>query len=242
MTNATLNNSTGDLRREGGRILFTNVLGFMLRDISHPEMALLADWACNEAGNLHTSQISHLRNAKMRMLGVKSLDALGRINEAAAAYKAGNRAALKGLDTAQTTARIEEILDRYDVVEHPTTGEPMNAGDLMMVYLGYIELPELVPAAAVDDKVLAKVAKEIGPWVEALIQERGLSFRDGLKMLSDKWTGSDAGRDKFCSVVAGMADYNVATIKPDLETIAKAVSALIDEDMTAADLSAAVAA
>ena len=239
---ATATNTTGDLRREAGRILFTNVLGFMLRDVSHPELALLADWACNEPGNLHTSQISHLRNAKMRMLGVKSLDALGRINQAAAAFKSGNRDALKRLDTATTTARIEEILERFDPVEHPDTGKAMDAGDLMMVYLGYIELPELVPAAAADDKQLAKVAKDLGPWVEALIEERGFRFRDGLKMLGDKWTGSDAGRDKFCQVVAGMDDYSVASVKAELDTIAKAISALIDEEMSAEDLVAAVAA
>ena len=239
MTNAITRGSKGDERREAGRTHFTALLGFMLRDISHPELALLADWACDEPGNLHTSQISHLRNAKMRMLGVKSLDALGMINTAAYWFKT-DRATFKALGTAQTTARIEEILERYEPVMHPDLDVPMDAGHLMMLYLGYIQIKDLVPAASADEKALTKAAAEIGPWVEALIEERGLKFRDGLQLLKDKWTGNDQGRDQFCQVVAGMADYSLASFTQDLEFIATTVSALADEDITAEDLVAAV--
>ena len=62
----------------------------MLSNVSHPEMAARR-LGRNEAGNLHTSQISHLRNQKMRMLGVKSLDALGRINTSAYAFRNDRR-------------------------------------------------------------------------------------------------------------------------------------------------------
>ena len=236
MTNHTATNSIGDQRREVGRSHFTSILGFMLKDVSHPEMALLADWACNETGNLHTSQISHLRNQKMRMLGVKSLDALGRINTSAHSFKTDRKGAFRTLDTATTSARIEEILERFEPVLHPETGEALDAGGLMMVYLGYLELPELVPAESVGDKALALAASKIGGWVEELITERGLKFRDGLQLIKDKWTGSDSGRDLFCQVVAGMADYKVEQLRTELDSIAACVSGLIDEDVQAEDL------
>ena len=236
MTNHSATNSIGDQRREVGRAHFTAILGFMLNDVSHPEMALLADWACNETGNLHTSQISHLRNQKMRMLGVKSLDALGRINTSAHALKTDRKGAFRAMDTAQTTARIEEIVERFDPVLHPETKQPLDAGDLMMVYLGYLELPELVPSASVDDLAMAEAAKKIGSWVEALLEERGLRFRDGLQLIKDKWTGTDKGRDLFCQVVAGMADYSAEQLREELDVIAKTLSSLIDEDIVAEDV------
>lgn len=236
MTNHADKNSIGDQRREVGRSHFTAVLGFMLKDVSHPEMALLADWATNEPGCLHTSQLSHLRNQKMRMLGVKSLDSLGRINTSIHALKTDRKGSFRAMDTATTTARIEEIVERFDPVLHPQTGLPLDAGDLMMVYLGYLELPELVPAAAVDDQAMAKAASKIGSWVEEQLSERGLKFRDGLQLIKDKWTGSDAGRDLFCQVVAGMAEYSTEQLRVDLEPIAATISSLIDEDIVAADI------
>ncbi len=240
MTNATSSSSTGDSRREAGRSHFTNLLGFMLSNVSHPEMAALADWACNEAGNLHTSQISHLRNQKMRMLGVKSLDALGRINTSAYAFKTDRKGAFRQLDTATTSPKIEEVLERFEPIVHPDTDKPLDSGDLMMVYLGYLQLPELVPAAAVNDAAISSAAKNIGPWVESLLEERGLKFRDGLQLLKDKWTGSDSGRDLFCSVVAGMADYKIDQLRNDLDHIAACIAGLLDEDMTSEELVEAI--
>ena len=44
------------------------------------------------------------------MLGVKSLDALGRINTSAYAFRNDRTGAFRQLDTATTTPKIEEIL------------------------------------------------------------------------------------------------------------------------------------
>ena len=242
MTNHSTNNSIGDQRREEGRTHFTSVLSFMLQNVSHPEMALLADWATNEPGCLHTSQLSHLRNQKMRMLGVKSLDALGRINTSAHVFKTDRSGAFRKLDTATTTPRIEEILERFDPVMNPATGEALDAGGLMMVYLGYLELPELVPSASVDDVAIATAAKKIGGWMESLLEERGLKFRDGLALIKAKWTGTDKGRDLFCQVVAGMADYTTEQLRADLDNIAATVTELIDEDITGEEIIEAIIA
>lgn len=102
----------GEARREQGRSHFTDALVQLLRHVSHPQLSELADWACNEAGNLHTSQISHLRNSKMRMLGIKCVDALGRINQAAWAYH-HQPALMSQLGTAPLTPRLESILKGY---------------------------------------------------------------------------------------------------------------------------------
>ena len=58
--------------------------------------------------------------------------------------------------------------------------------------------------------------------------------------LKDKWTGSDSGRDLFCSVVAGMADYKLDQLRNDLDHIAACIAGLLDEDMTSEELIEAI--
>lgn len=230
----------GETRRESGRVHFTQVLTLMLKETSHPEMAQLADWACNETGNLHTSQISHLRNAKMRMLGVKSVDALGRINCAAWAFKNDRKGLFKEMGTAQTTAKIEAILEKFEPVLHPMWGEPLNAGDLMMLYLGYIRLDIL--GATDDVESLDAVAAKIGDWVTDLIDEKGMKFREGIALLKDNWKGSDSARDRFLQVLAGMDEYNPEQLGLDLPSICEVVSVLADEEISVKSLTEMVGA
>jgi|TARA_B100000035_G_scaffold33593_1_gene25498 hypothetical protein len=222
----------GDDRRETGRQHFTQVLTLLLKDVSHPEMALLADWACNESGNLHTSQISHLRNAKMRMLGVKSLDALGRINQAAHYYKADRRGAFAEICTAATTARIEEILERFVPLMQDDEVTPMNSGDLMMIYLGYLryELPES------DTESYEAAVENVPQWFADLFEEKGVSFRDGLKLVQSKWTGSSDECSKFCSVLAGIDSYKADELANVWLRVSQVASAILDEDVSEQEL------
>lgn len=231
----------GEARRESGRVHFTQIIGHLLSNISHPELAALADWACNEEGNLHTSQISHLRNCKMRMLGLKSLDGLGRINCAAFEFQKDRSGYFRKMGTATTTAKIEEILSRFTPALHPGAEQPLNAGDLMLVYLGYLELD--MPGIAKEDTALIKKAcKEIGPWFEDLIDERGLRMRDALSDIGKNWNGKDADGAKLCQVIAGLTDYTPEELAIVLPTIAEAAGRLLDDRISTEDLLAMVTA
>lgn len=226
---------SGEERREAGRAYFTKVLTHVLANISHPEMAALADWATNEPGCLHTSQLSHLRNAKMRMLGVKSLDALGRINECAWAFHNDRRGQFKAMGTAQTTVKIEQCLERYVPVLHPDSGRPINAGDLMMIYLGYLKLD--LPG---DDPVAAarwgSVAAELGHWFEALLEERDVRFRDAVKIIDSAWSGTNSQKLKLVAVLSGLDDYSADEVAEAWSAITKAVAVLLDETISESDL------
>ncbi len=231
---------TGEARREAGRTRFTKLLSYMLKDISHPEMTALADWALNEVGCLHTSQLSHLKNAKMRMLGVKSLDALARVNTSVEALKASrkgskSRQSFKNMDTAQTTARIEEIVQRYEPILHPETGEALNAGDLMMVYLGYLEIPGLGPSEN-ETKNYKAAAGKLGSWIEALLDEKGMRFREAIGIVKGKWQGSPEGLVRFNGCASGISEYTEKELAADWSDITKVVAALMDEDVTETDL------
>lgn len=233
--------SIGEQRREAGRAYFTTCLSRMLQNISHPEMAALADWALDESGCLHTSQLSHLRNAKMRMLGVKSLDALGAINVAAFRFKTDRTGSFKKLGTAQTTARIEEILERFEPLMRPGSDEPINAGDLMMIYLGYLEL-DLPGLTEEETKAWDVAAEKIGGWFEDLLEEKGVRLRDGVSQVKSLWTGSDKLCDHFCFAITGMGDFRPEELAEAWPYVTKVVSVFLDEDITEDELLSVVTA
>ena len=85
---------------------------------SHPAVETLAVWALNEEGVVHTSQISHIRNGKMRMMGVKTLDAFGAINLAVWAFQ-NDRALLEKMGAAVVTSRIEDLIREAICIKDP---------------------------------------------------------------------------------------------------------------------------
>lgn len=224
----------GDARRDAGRNCFTRLLAYLLKDISHPEMSLLADWALNEPGCLHTSQLSHLRNAKMRMLGVKSLDALGMINVAAYNYQNRDRETLQKLGTAPVTARVEEILSRYQPLVDQNFGEPLNAGDLMMVYLGYV-IPEGIEAEG-DKRDWDAVSSNLPDWLEGLIEERGMRSREAVIMIRKSWRGDEKGLNNVLMMVSGARDLSAAETMTLWPEITKSVEAVIGENTSEQEL------
>ena len=224
--------SHGEKRREAGRARFTRVLGFMLQDLSHPELAALADWATNEPGCLHTSQISHLRNQKMRMLGVKSLDALGLINVCSYYYKTEQRDKLKESQVASVTPKIEDIISRYEPIVQDDI--PLNAGDYMMIYLGHLDLEILHNDN--DDLNWALLSEKFSPWIEDLLIEKGLRTRQAIEEIRIVWTGPAVGKDKLCACIAGMDEFTEADLPTLWPHITHVISHFMDDEISESDL------
>jgi hypothetical protein len=219
----------GEARREQGRSHFTDALVQLLRHVSHPQLSELADWACNEAGNLHTSQISHLRNSKMRMLGIKCVDALGRINQAAWAYH-HQPALMSQLGTAPLTPRLESILKGYAPLLHPSTEQPLGAGEVLAVYLGYLQLP-ISPPLSLSSRQAEVLAEKLGGWLDQAFSADGISFREAGQRLRSAWCGESFGVERLLRVVAGMEDYSPRQLADDWERIATSVAAALGRSL-----------
>ena len=177
----------------------------ILRHISHPQLSELADWACNEVGNLHASQVSHLRHGKLKMLGVKCVDALGRMNQAAWAFHQRPEL-LERLGTAERTPRIEAILRRFEPLLHPDSGAPLGAGEFMELYLGYLRLP-ITPPLSLSEEQAERLAGRIGAWLDGALAERGLSFREASRRLRLAWPGEASGVERLIRVIGGLEEY-----------------------------------
>jgi hypothetical protein len=219
--------TSGEQRREAGRLHFSEALLFLLRHVSHPQLSELADWACNEPGNLHTSQISHMRNNRVRMLGTKALDALGRINQAAWVHRHRPQL-LDSLGTGPLTSRLEGILAAYQPLLDPISQEPLGSGALMAIYLGYLRLP-IELARSLSPREAELLAGLIGEWLDGALSARGLGFRAAARRLQLAWPGEKAGAERLVRVIGGLEDYSARQLAEDWERIAIAAAAVLEE-------------
>jgi hypothetical protein len=218
--------AAGSGRREAGRQHFSEALLFLLRYVSHPQLSELADWACNEPGNLHTSQISHMRNNKVRMLGTKALDALGRINQAAWVQR-HRPELLAELGTAPLTPRLSAILNAYQPLLDPISQEPLGSGALMAIYLGYLRLPIAQPRSLSAEQA-GLLAGLIGEWFDAAFNGRSLGFRAATRRVQLAWPGEKAGAERLVRVIGGLEDYSAKQLAADWERIAIVAAAVLE--------------
>jgi hypothetical protein len=230
----------GGQRREAGRQHFSDALVQVLRQVSHPQLSALADWACNETGNLHTSQISHMRNNKVRMLGTRAVDALGRINQAAWVFKHCPEL-LPQLSCAELTPAIEAILQRYEPLLHPLSQAPLGVGDFMAVYLGYLTLPLSLPLVLSPEQA-EQLAGRIGAWLDQQLSDKGLSFREGVRRLKEAWQGGAAPVDRLVRVIGGLEEYSPRQLAEEWHAIANAVCSALELDTEPSDLAEALLA
>lgn len=209
-------------RRDYGKAHMSAVVIYLLaqNQWSHPILEELAAWALNEDGALHASQVSHIRNGRMRMLGVKTIDAFGAINVATWAYH-HDRVLLKQLGTATLTARIEELLMDAKAILDPATELPLDAGGWMNLYLGYTTIESVAGSAATAEAA----ARSIGQYIEKAVKESGKDFMEAKVLFGNAMSDNEKAR-KMIAVAASIETYSPEDLTTDMEAICQALQAL----------------
>lgn len=211
-------------RREAGRVhMSATMIHWLARnDWSHPTFVDLANWAMNEDPVMHTSQVSHIRNGKTRMIGLKSLDAFGTINLAVWAYH-NNRRLLKKLGCGTLTKDIEDHIKDAEWIEHPLTGEPLDQGGWMCLYLGYIKIPNVVGGPKGDEQ-FAQATARLGTYVQNAIAQSGKDFPTATHVFVEQ-LGAERG-SRLVQVALGLQPYDATELQRDLREICDALSRL----------------
>ena len=164
-----------NIRREFGRQHMSAVMIWWLdqNDWSHPAFEKLATWALDEDGALHSSQVSHIRNNKMRMMGVKSLDAFGAINLAVWAYNNLPRSEFNDLGCRTVTAEIESLIKGKLTILDPEDGLPLDQGKWMNLYLGYLKIEEAAGLAKPTTELTDVVAMSVVRYLVKEVNKTG---------------------------------------------------------------------
>ncbi len=206
---------------------------FARNNWSHPIFADLAEFALNEKGAVHTSQLSHIRNQKMRMIGLKILDAFGAVNLAVWAYH-HDRKLLRTMRCGALTANTEEILQRSEWIDNPANGWPLDQGGWMMMYLGYVSVPGIAPLMP-SAEVLRDLAPFVGSYLADLVRQSSKDFYELSALASDLLGGKEEAR-KLVSVAAGIETYKTHELQRDLESIATLAQRLDGKSRTVAQV------
>lgn len=196
---------------------------------SHPALEALAVWALAEEGVMHTSQISHIRNGKMRMMGVKTLDAFGAINLAVWAFR-NDRVLFEKIGTAAVTPRIEDLIREAIFIEDPRSGLPLDQGGWMLLYLGYLSIAGVVGGAK-GDQNMERAVSHFPRYASRLIFRSGKDFIEA-RAIAEKVFRSPEQASKLIAVAAGLDQYEPEQLSRDAADICKVFTLLDDKPRT----------
>lgn len=139
-------------RHEQGRSYLASLVNYWLRrsELSHENLARIADWGCGEAGLLGASQVSHIRNRNLaRGISARNLEGMAGANLAIWLWATKGEAGAKQRLGSHTSWKVEsEWLDGaiwLPAPEHDT--EPLTFGDFAELSVGLLTLPYLEQVA-----------------------------------------------------------------------------------------------
>ncbi len=197
---------------------------------SHPDFEALAAWALSEQGALHGSQVSHIRNGKMRMMGVKSLDAFGAINQAVWAYN-NDRDAFRQMGCDTVTEKIERTIKGKMAIIDPETKQPLDQGGWMNLYLGYLKIEEVSGLANNDEKITEKLAADVQIWIAKEIHKSGTPIHQVTPMVR-KLLKNDEKTGKIMQAITALAPLNAVELPDLLDDLTKVVNEVTGSDRT----------
>lgn len=223
---------TNEQRRQRGRTHTSSVLVYWLsrNGWSHPNMELLAKWALNEDSALHPSQMSLLRNAKTKLMGVKALDSLGQINLAVWAWQQQQKQLLKTLGVGVMSDHVEQLIEHAEVLMNPHTGLPIDQADWMSIYLGYLQIPQVVNGPEGDPQ-FQEIASAFGQYVEQVRAAKGIPPIEMTQMLT-KATGNAELAETLVLAAVGLKVMEPNMLTTQFEAICKALTVLDGKERT----------
>lgn len=233
--------ASNELRREAGKNHVSSLMiwWFAKNQWSHPIFSELADWALNETGSVHPSQLSHIRNRKMRMMGLKIVEAFGAVNIAVHAYQSDKKngisrsdSLLSRLGVRTTTQQIESWIEHATVIVNPITNEPAWQADFMGIYLGYIKIAGVISGRAEHDPdTMNRLAEQLGPYLAKAIQDSGCDFWSAAEIAKDYFL-DELRWQKFVSVVTGIDYYQGVELQRDVTEMAGVLTRVTKKRVT----------
>ena len=243
--------ASNELRREGGKNHVSSLMiwWFAKNEWSHPIFSELADWALNESGAVHPSQLSHIRNRKMKMMGLKVIEAFGAVNIAVYAYqedkrKGSNRrdSLLQRLGVRTTTEQIERWIEHATVIVNPITKEPVWQADFMGMYLGYIKISGVLNGRSdFDPKRMDEMANEVGPYLADTIKNSACDIWAVVELARSVFADEQRSA-KFVSVATGLDRYEGLELQRDMTELALILSEITKDTVTPDSFLSAVTA
>jgi hypothetical protein len=216
-------------RHNRGRAHFGHILSWWMAKsgLTGRQLSRIADWGLDEKNWLHDSKISQLRrNAYIRALPMRYLDACGAANQAIWLWQCrGESAAVSKLGPPEKDRVNPKWLNQAIWIPHPDyPTEPLGPADWFEIATGYLDIPQ------VSSPVLApsegpRLTDELCRLLLSLVANE--SQRDQIRHLVRLYPSTDKERrDRFASVLIGAACYDSTDLEQELYAMASIIASL----------------
>ena len=178
--------------------------------------------AALDAGRVHNSQLSMLRNGKLASPGPEVFMALGTINRWLAAEAPGgclNQKEAERLLSGQP--ELFEALMASALPVQDANGHVLGSGDLLELFVGL-----RLPPPAFDLRIAEKESADLSAALASLLTA-GRSWRQCRDQLLEAYPVSKrARRERFTEVMAGQRDYSATELDAELPDLRRTLAAL----------------
>lgn len=218
-----------------GRDHTAAVLNWWIRrcGFTHTMVTALAAWVCGDHTWLQGSQLSHLRNSRMRTPQFKLFEGISAVNEAIASWRhQGKEACLQEWGPLPGQAPAEIVMDQATYLWHPEQGEdcPLVFHDFCDLFAGRLRLP-YVDEASISPGQSKQISDRIGEELDRWLATRG-GIRAGMPELLKFYPVSDAARiAKLQKVIVGAESYTAAELDDELFALTELFSSVWDQSV-----------
>jgi len=222
--------SSGVARHESGRLVFSMAIKTLLtrNDLSHAELKQLAEWANPGAGSwLSTSQISYLRTNRMRAIGPRTIDALGQLNLHLALLAGDDSPDVRALSKpGPLPAVFAGRLEHAFYLRSEATGLPMNAGDLLQMWIGRLK-PEELTHGGMSQREARQISERLAVFVQRWCADHGMLLVQGMTKVMDAYPVSQRIRqDRLRLVLAGLDTFTAEELQDEQDALSQMLAAL----------------
>lgn len=196
------------------------VLNWWIRrcGFTHTMVTALAAWVCGDHTWLQGSQLSHLRNSRMRTPQFKLFEGISAVNEAVATWRLqGKEACLKEWGPLPAQAPAEFLMDEATYLWHPDQGEgsPLIFHDFCDLFAGRLRL-NYVDQSAISPGQSKHISDQIGEELDRWLAGRG-GIRAGMSELLSFYPVKDSARiAKLQKVIVGADSFTAAELDDEL--------------------------
>lgn len=204
------------------------VLNWWIRrcGFTHTQLTALAAWVCGDSTWLQGSQLSHLRNGRMRTPQLKLLEGISAVNEAIASWQQdGQSICVQKWGPLPSQAPSASELDQAIYLWHPEKGAetPLIFHDFCDLFAGRLRLT-YVDEASVSPGQSRVISERIGEELDRWLLSKG-GIRAGMPSLLSHYPVAEAGRTaKLQQVIMGSDFYSSAELDDEAYALSELFS------------------
>jgi hypothetical protein len=223
-----------------GRTHTAQVLNWwMLRlGYTHAMATALAAWVCGDSSWLQGSQLSHLRNSRMRTPQLKLFEGLAGFNAAVAHWRQhGPAACEQRWGPLPSLAPAPSAMDTALFLWHPEQGEdvPLVFRDFCDLFVGLLHLP-YVDQGGLSPGQSRLISDHIGQELDRWLIDQG-GIRQGMAQLQDLYPASSPSRrQKLRQVILGLESYNPVELDEEIFAMGALFSAVRGKPVSGSEL------